>query len=121
MVTPPQHADFLWLSSVCRSEGLHGSRKFSPSGRAAPHPPGWPAPRDSGALGIEDEDDVTDEIMGEICDIEDEMAELADTGDINALAAWCVGRLSVGAENEREVPAAVGEDEDEDDASNPGL
>jgi hypothetical protein len=34
------------------------------------------------------------------CDIEDEMAELAEAGDINAVAAWCICCLALDAHDE---------------------
>ena len=63
------------------------------------------------ALGLHDEDDVADEIMGEMLEIEDQMAELAEAGDINAFAArsgqlgrplsiWC-SRRKIGPDGGR--------------------
>lgn len=53
-------------------------------------------------LGIEDSEEVGNDILGEITDVEDEIAELAESCDLNALAAWCVAHLSLGAKEDED-------------------
>jgi hypothetical protein len=46
-------------------------------------------------LGIADAEKVGYDILDELTDVANEMAEVAEQGDINALAGWCVLRFAL--------------------------
>jgi hypothetical protein len=47
-------------------------------------------------LGIGDAEEIGNAVLDDLNDIEDEMAEAAEGGEINALAGWCLSRLALG-------------------------